>query len=279
MNISIILPTFNRPNMTIRALNSIVKQTYRHFELIVIDDGSFDNTYDRINDYLKTQQNIKYKLIKKTNKGVSHARNIGLRLAQYDWVAFLDSDDEWLPSRLQTQVNYINKTPDCHWVYSDEQWVKDGVVIPVKPNSCKKYHGAVLKKAIDRCFIGCSTVLIRKSHIEDVGGFNENFPACEDYDLWLKLLSKYKVDYIDQKLVTRFGGHDDQLSRAFHSMNLWRLKSVANLLEKSHLNEPERSYAENFIKSKAPQLMNGYKKYNNPEQLQEVADILNKLSI
>lgn len=222
--ISVILPTYNREVTLERAIKSVLAQTHRNFELIVIDDGSTDNTNLIIDKY---SGEIRY--FSKLHAGVSSARNLGLEKSEGTWVAFLDSDDYWLPGKLERQLEYLTNHPGMMIVQTDEQWIRNGV--PVNPmKKHKKHSGWIFRYCLPLCIVSPSAVLIHQKVFNDVGVFDESFPVCEDYDLWLRIAIKYQIGLIPEKLIVKIGGHADQLSRKYWGMDRFRVRALEKVL-------------------------------------------------
>lgn len=272
--VSIIIPTFNRSTVVLRAINSVLKQTYKNFELIVVDDGSTDDTELQLQTLI-ANNSIQY--YKKTNAGVASARNFGVSKARGQWFAFLDSDDEWLPHKLQEQMTYLKDKTHLSIVYGEEIWMRNGVRVNQKKIH-QKFGGWIFEKCIEQCFIAPSSVLIAKKLFEEMKGFDENFVVCEDYDLWLKISSSYEIGLIEQPLIIKYGGHDDQLSTKYFAMDMWRLKSMHNLLQTTLLPERARTALVDMMKKKGDILITGYQKYGNREAEEVVKKILLKLN-
>ena len=209
MNISVIIPTFNRRQTLDRAIDSILSQTYQPYEIIVVDDGSTDGTADWLSANYSSLQ-----IIQQSNKGVSSARNAGINSARGDWIALLDSDDEWLPDKLEIQVKLLQNNAELRFCHTNEIWIRNGVRIN-QMKKHQKYGGNIFKKCLDICRISPSSSLFHTSVIKDVGLFDESLDVCEDYDLWLRITAKYTVLFLDQPLIKKFGGHTDQLSKVF----------------------------------------------------------------
>lgn len=267
--VSVIIPTYNRAASIERAVRSVLEQAYKHFELIVIDDGSTDRTKEILEQF----STIKYIYCK--NGGVSKARNIGIEMAQGDWIAFLDSDDEWLPHKLEKQIAVIKEKEDTVCVHSDEIWVRNGVRV----NQMKKHKkggGEQFIPSLALCLISPSTVILKKEIFKKIGPFREDFPVCEDYDLWLKLTSLYSVEYVDEVLIKKYGGHEDQLSRKLKAMDFYRIKAIDWILEHRNLSELYQKEATSVLVKKAEILIKGYKKHNNLSDLPQVQTILAK---
>lgn len=267
MEISVVIPTFNRAHTLKRCVDSVLSQSYSPFEILVVDDGSTDDT----SEILKTYGD-KIIVFKTENSGVSAARNYAIARSKGGWVALLDSDDEWLPNRLQEQVDYLKIFPNIKLVHGEEIWVRNGKRVNPKKIH-KKSGGYIYQNCLPLCCISPSASLIKKEILEEFGGFDEAFPVCEDYDLWLKITSKYEVGYIETAIITKYGGHEDQLSRKFFAMDLWRVRSMKRMLN-SNLAGEDRLATVNELIRKAEILILGYKKHDNLGDLPEVESYL-----
>ena len=222
--VSVIIPTYNRGDVVLRALRSVFAQGHSVDQVIVVDDGSTDNTIERI------ERNFPgVELIVQTNHGVSHARNRGIERARNEWLAFLDSDDEWLPGKIPAQLAAIVSDGTSRVCHSDEIWVRNGRrVNPM--NKHRKYGGDIFLYCLPRCVMSPSSVVLHRSVVEAVGGFDETLPVCEDYDLWLRIASQTTVLYVPEKLLIKYGGHEDQLSRSSWGMDRYRIQALEKLL-------------------------------------------------
>ncbi|MBN2322575.1 MAG: glycosyltransferase family 2 protein [Spirochaetes bacterium] len=248
---SVIIPAYNRAGMLQKAVESVLSQSDPPLELIVVDDGSSDGTAQYI-DSLESgdlriagpdseTHRITIRCIRIPHSGVSRARNAGIEASRGEWIAFLDSDDYWLPKKLGTQLVYLKKHPDLLICHTDEIWIKNGIRIN-QGKKHKKKEGWFFIESLDLCLISPSSVMIHRSVFDRVGRFDESFDAVEDYDLWLRITSKYPVGYIDEKLVVKTGGHPDQLSARIDGIEGYRIRA----LEKCLLDKELRSdfYAE-----------------------------------
>tara|TARA_Y100000590_G_scaffold470772_1_gene669992 strand:- start:43476 stop:44312 length:837 start_codon:yes stop_codon:yes gene_type:complete len=267
VNISVIIPTFNRAHTLKRCLDSVLNQTYPPFEIIVVDDGSTDNTKELLKDY--EGKIIVHKI---ENSGVSSARNYAIERCSGDWVALLDSDDEWLTNRLQEQVDYLKIFPNIKLVHGEEIWIRNGKRVNPKKIH-KKTGGYIYQNCLPLCCISPSASLIKKEVLEEFGGFDESFPVCEDYDLWLKITSKYEVGYIESAIITKYGGHEDQLSRKYFAMDLWRVRSMKRMLNSELMKDDRLATIDELIR-KSEILIQGYKKHENLGDLPEVESYL-----
>nr|WP_277872385.1 glycosyltransferase [Sulfurimonas lithotrophica] len=217
------IPTYNRYELLKRALKSVFSQKLLPIEVIVIDDGSNDNTSKIQNDFPQ----IKY--LYQHNRGVSSARNTGIKKASCEWIAFLDSDDEWHPQKLQKQVEFHKNNPNILMSYTDELWIRDSKELKV-PKKFQKHGGEIFEKCLSHCIIAPSSALVHKSMFESIGIFDENLEVCEDYDLWLRVASKEKIGLVNEKLIVKYAGHENQLSFKHWGMDRFRVIALEKLL-------------------------------------------------
>jgi glycosyltransferase involved in cell wall biosynthesis len=259
-NISVIIPTFNRANFISRAIKSVLNQTYQAKQIIVIDDGSDDETAEVLRQF----DNIE--VYHQSNSGVSSARNLGIQKAKYKWIAFLDSDDEWKNDKLEKQINFHKNNQKALISYTDETWIFNDKIVS-KGKSNKKYKTDIFKNSIKKCFIGCSTVMIYKSVFEDIGNFDLSMKVCEDYDLWLRISGKYNIYLIEEELINKYAGHNNQLSFLFKAMDTFRIEALYK-----HINSKYHDIVINEINNRLNILENGAKKRNNNKILKFVED-------
>ncbi|MFV1992578.1 MAG: glycosyltransferase family 2 protein [Acidiferrobacterales bacterium] len=252
IDISLIIPTYNRTSCLKRALESVSRQTYEPAEIIVVDDGSTDDTAKMIK---KDYPDIIY--IQQENSGVSAARNLGIQNANHEWIALLDSDDEWLPEKLALQTSVIENDPDeSHLVHSNEFWIRNGTRVN-QMDKHEKYGGWIFEHCLPMCAISPSSVLIKKSLLYEAGLFDELLPACEDYDMWLKICARHPVKYLPQPLIKKYGGHDDQLSRKYWGMDRFRIKALVNLHASNFLTNEQTSLVVTQLQKKISIYLNG----------------------
>ena len=223
-NISVVIPTYNRRQTIGRSIDSVLNQTLFPSEIIVVDDGSTDGTCDYIQSNFPS-----IKLLHQPNKGVSEARNKGIRYADTNWIALLDSDDEWFPQKLEKQVMTLSQSPDIKFCHTEEIWIRNGVRVN-QMKKHQKYGGHIFYKCLDMCRISPSSVLFHQSILDDVGYFDKDLKVCEDYDLWLRITAKFPVLYIDEPLIKKYGGHEDQLSRVKDGIESHRIKVLEKLI-------------------------------------------------
>jgi glycosyltransferase involved in cell wall biosynthesis len=260
--VAVIIPTYNRAALLERAIASVLGQTWRDFELVVVDDGSTDDT--ALLSVLHSDTRLHFFRNEK-NRGVSHARNTGVRAASAPWIAFLDSDDEWLPTKLEKQIAWTREHPETPIVQTRELWIRRGKRVN-PPKTHEKFPGDLFSASLDRCMITPSSVLLRRDLFETFGGFNESLPACEDYDLWLRVTCRNHVGLVDEYLLKRYGGHADQLSANVPVLDKFRVQSICDLLESGLLSADQASLARTSILKRAHIVAQGYQKRGNPKE-------------
>jgi glycosyltransferase involved in cell wall biosynthesis len=251
--VSVILPTYNRGWILTEAIDSVLAQDYKEYELIVVDDGSTDNTREILDAY---GQDIF--VLRQANKGVSAARNRGIAEAKGQLVAFLDSDDLWLPRKLSRQIDYFNLNPDTVINQTEEIWMRNGVRVNPKDRH-RKPSGMIFELSLGLCLVSPSAVMIQKTLFDAVGAFDENLPACEDYDLWLRISCRYPVHLIDTPLIIKRGGHGDQLSKA-PGLDRFRIESLEKIIESGRLTEAQNHAAACILRDKCAIYAGGCRK-------------------
>jgi glycosyltransferase involved in cell wall biosynthesis len=231
--ITVVIPTYNRVTFLKDAIDSVLAQTFLDFELIVVDDGSTDDTPKLLSSY-----NNKVRVITQTNQGPSAARNRGIEAAKSEWIAFLDSDDVWKPDKLKKQVQFITDNPDIKICQTEEVWIRNGK--RVNPRKKHEMHsGWIYEKCLPLCIVSPSSVMIHQDVFEKAGLFDETMLACEDYDLWLRVTPQYPVFLVREQLIVKQGGHDDQQSRTIESLDCLRIKAMVKSLESGGLSESQ----------------------------------------
>lgn len=268
--VSVIIPTFNRAHYVVEAIESVLAQSYHDFELIIVDDGSTDETAQIIGEY---QNRLQY--FYQENQGPSAARNWGIHQATGTFIAFLDSDDLWHKDKLKTQMSLMNQQPEIKICYTNEIWIRNGVRVNQRKIH-QKYSGWIFQRCLPLCIISPTSALIHREVFDKVGLFDENFIVCEDYDLWLRICSNYTVAFIDQPLITKRGGHSDQLSRKFWGMDRFRVMALEKILLQDHLNNEDRKAAIEMLTKKCHILATGFLKRGKIEEAnkyQTISDI------
>ena len=244
MRVSVIIPTYNRAALVTEALASVLAQTYRDFEVLVVDDGSSDATLSALAAF-EGQVRV---VAKKERGGVSAARNLGAREAAGEWLAFLDSDDLWLPEKLSRQVDYLKNHPALVICQTGETWIRNGVRVN-PPEACRKLAGDIFLPSLLRCLVSPSAVMLSRGLFEDMGGFDEALPAAEDYDLWLRIAWRHPVGLVPLPLVIKRGGHADQLSRQW-GLDRFRIRALKKILQEPSLPPRYREAARRTLAEK-----------------------------
>lgn len=258
--ISVIIPTHDRLPLLREAVASVLAQSFADFELIVVDDGSRDGTAAA----LRAEFGPRVEVIETPNRGVSAARNTGAAAARGRWLAFLDSDDLWDPRKLRAQVDHLAARPGRAICQTEEIWVRDGVRV----NACRhhaKPEGDVFIPSLDRCLVSPSAVMLRRDVFERAGGFDESLPACEDYDLWLRLARREEFGLVREPLVVKRGGHPDQLSRRYWGMDRFRVAALRKILAEP-LSPERRRAAADVLRRKCAILALGAEKRGRGEE-------------
>ena len=251
--VSVIIPTYNRGWILREAIDSVLSQDFTDYELIVVDDGSTDNTREILDSYGQVLF-----VFQQPNKGVSAARNRGLAESHAQLVAFLDSDDLWLPQKLARQIEFFNSNPAALICQTEETWVRNGVRVNPKRRH-HKFSGMIFEHSLALCLVSPSAVMICKTLFDTVGLFDECLPACEDYDLWLRVSCRYPVFLIDEPLIIKRGGHEDQLSKAA-GLDKYRIRSLKKLIDGGPLTESQKHAAIKTLQEKSTIYAEGCRK-------------------
>jgi glycosyltransferase involved in cell wall biosynthesis len=257
---SVIIPTFNRCHFLMKALRSVEAQSLRPHQVIVVDDGSCDETSEMV-----PQRFPNVKLLKQENQGVSAARNAGIQAATGDWIALLDSDDEWLPEKLEKQIQALQQSPEMRLCHTDEIWIRNGVRV----NQMKKHTkrgGYIFEHCLPLCCMSPSSALIHRDVFDELGLFDETLPACEDYDFWLRFCAQYPVLYVDEPLLRKYGGHEDQLSRKYWGMDRFRIQALEKVLARGVLSKEQHQRAQAILHRKAKIYAQGARKRGREEE-------------
>lgn len=253
--VTVVIPTFNRKEQVKKAIDSVLAQSYSNFELIVVDDGSSDGTQEKVSAV--ADDRLYYQKINRS--GVSKARNIGSTLGDGKYIAFLDSDDYWHSQKLARQISFHNKNPKIKISQTQEIWIRNGKRVNPK-NKHKKPSGYIFPESLHLCTITPSSVFIERELFEKEGKFDERMPACEDYDLWLRITSKHQVGLINEFLLTKLGGHQDQLSGLHPAMDRFRIYSLVKIFLSNSLTQEQKQEVKTILHKKLDILLAGIKK-------------------
>ena len=270
--ISVIIPTYNRSRLLSRCLNSVMAQTLPADEVIVIDDGSTDDTaWFLREDY----PSIHY--IYQDNHGVSAARNAGIQAATGEWLAFLDSDDVWEPAKLARQLTALKENKQYLVAHTNETWLYKGKPKPQQARH-RKYGGRIFQHCLPLCAMSPSSIMIHCSVFEEVGLFDESLPACEDYDMWLRITARLPVLLVDEPLITKHGGHADQLSQQYWGMDRFRITALRKILQSGILEEQDRRAAIAMLLVKIRIYLEGASKHGNEQHVAEFRKLVEQFS-
>ena len=267
--VSVIIPTFNRSSMVVEAVESVLAQSYAELEVIVVDDGSTDDTRERLRSY--GQRLIL--VVNEKNRGVSAARNRGIRQSRGEFVALLDSDDLWRPGKIQRQLDFFSAHPRAMICQTEEIWVRRGRRVNPRQKH-RKYSGYIFPHCLPLCIVSPSAVMIKRELLSRVGLFDEQLPACEDYDLWLRIAAHEPIFLLGEPLIVKRGGHDDQLSRTVPSMDKYRIESLLKLLRNERLSAEQRRQTVDELRKKARIFCQGCLKRGKTAEAERVEQLV-----
>jgi len=265
---SVIIPTFNRESFLQPAIDSVLEQSYKNFELIIVDDGSTDSTKNLVNSYSDSRITYLYQ----ENKGVSASRNLALSKSKGNFIAFLDSDDRWLKEKLEKTLEYIKKYPGIDIFHTEEIWYKNGKILRQKKKH-KKPTGFVYKCSLPLCCIGMSTAVIKKTIFDEIGFFDETFEGCEDYDFWLRTTYIHEIKLIPEALTLKNGGRPDQLSLSIWGLDRFRIKALRKMLDSKRLNALQYAQTLTELKKKCKIFSLGSEKHGKIEEAKYYSSI------
>ncbi len=259
-----VIPTFNRALLLKRAIESVFSQTVQCSELIIIDDGSTDNTLELLR-HLSSTSKIAFHIYCQKNKGPAAARNLAVSRAESPYIAFLDSDDHWHINKLEKQYQELAKNNQYRISHTREKWLRKGQLLNQRKIH-RPRHGYIFDHCLQLCAVGASTVMIKKEIFNQVGLFDESLRCCEDYDLWLRISCQYNFLLIDEALTVKEGGRKDQVSFQYRlGMDEMRIYSLRKLLDGDLLNCQQYLIALNEFIKKSKIFGNGCLKHGKME--------------
>ena len=265
-----VIPTYNRGRSIRRCLDSVYSQTRIPEEIIVVDDGSTDGSTSHLE-----KQYPGIRVLFQKNQGVSAARNTGIREAKSEWIALLDSDDVWLKSKCDKQLKALQNHPNYQICHTQEKWIYKGREKQIPKNYHKK-SGWIFSDCLPVCAISPSTAIVSRELLISIGLFDQTLPACEDYDLWLRIASRYPVLLVDEALIEKHGGHSDQLSDQ-RGLDLYRIQALEKFLNSSNSKTEYKKMArETFIK-KCNIVIQGAEKSRNSEVKNRISAIRDRV--
>jgi len=259
--VSVIIPTYNRQDFLKKALDSVLAQTYPHVELIVVDDGSEDNTAELV---AGCGGDITY--LRQENRGPAAARNRGIKAARHNLLAFLDSDDRFAENKLELQVRAMQENPAYLISHTGETWYRNGRLLNQKIRH-QKNSGDIFNQSLELCAVGMSTVMVRRQLFERYGLFDEEYPCCEDYELWLRVSAGQKFLLVDRPLTMKDGGRDDQLSSRYRvGMDRFRIQAIMKIVTAGVLSGEQRKAAMAELRRKCEIYGTGCLKHGKAEE-------------
>ncbi|BHH83196.1 glycosyltransferase family 2 protein [Desulforhopalus sp. 52FAK] len=262
--VSVVIPTYNREQFLKRAIDSVCKQVLSCKEIIIVNDGSTDNSLELLRK-IKSESVIPIVIINTDNQGVAAARNIGIHNATCDFIAFLDSDDHWHKRKLERQFNALFYDHSHYISHTKEKWLRRGQHLNQKKKHIPR-HGDIFSHCLQLCAVGMSTVMVHKELFEKVGCFDEKLRCCEDYDLWLRVSSKYPFLLVDSPLTIKEGGREDQLSYIHRlGMDEKRIYSIRKLLDSGELDSQNLQLAHSEFERKVRIFADGCIKHGKTE--------------
>jgi glycosyltransferase involved in cell wall biosynthesis len=267
--VSVVIPTWNRAKMVREAIDSVLSQSYKDFEIIVVDDGSDDGTRAELDSYGRA-----VRVVSQGRAGPAAARNTGAGSSRGKYLAFLDSDDLWLPEKLAAQVEFLESAPQFRICQTEEIWVRRGVRVNPKKRH-RKPSGDVFKASLALCLVSPSAVMMTRKLLDEIGGFDERLPVCEDYDLWLRIAAREQVALIVRFLVVKRGGHEDQLSRLTWGMDRFRVFALEKLLG-SGIDGEKREWVLETLRQKVGVLSAGARKRGKEAEAAGYEEVLTR---
>jgi len=272
---SIIIPTFNRSKMLKIAIDSVLQQSFKDFELIIIDDGSTDNTKELIKNFAKRYPLNAIRYFHQKNQGVAIARNKGIKKSLGKYIVFLDSDDRLCAHKLEITHEYIKKFKKIKIFHTDEIWYRNGKLLSQKKYQAKP-EGWAFEESLKTCCIAMSTVCIKKELFKTIGFFDKKLMVCEDYDLWLRITANFQVKLIPKALTIKQGGHTDQLSKKFKSMDTFRIYAIEKILKNTKIKKEQKMIAFNELKIKCNIYVKGTIKRQNEKEARKYKNKIEK---
>jgi len=301
--VSAIVPVHNRAWCIRRSIESVLAQDYRPLELIVVDDGSTDDTPRLLGEIAREMTEhpeskaggialrkskaggialrkskaggIALRILRQDNRGVSAARNLGIRAARGPLIALLDSDDEWLPQKTSRQAACFPAHPGMRVHQTGETWVRKGRRVN-PPLRLRKKAGDLFEQSLDHCAISPSAVMLRREVFDEVGLFDESFPACEDYEMWLRITCRHEVGLLDEALIVKHGGHEDQLSFTVEALDRQRIRAIVKTLDSGVLSAAQRDLAVRALETKCRIYAQGCRKRGREDEAKEVLDLVRR---
>jgi len=240
--------------MVAEAIASVLAQTHRDIALVVVDDGSSDASA-AVAERALAAAPAGSRVLRQQPCGVAAARNAGAAAVDAEWIAFLDSDDLWLPDKLAAQIAWLAAHSRYRIAQTGERWVDRGR--HRNPRLRHRKEEEIFPRCLERCLVSPSAVMLRRDLYAVLGGFDASFPVCEDYELWLRVALREPVGLVPATLVVKRGGHADQLSRSTWGLDRWRVAALAKLLASEPLAPERRALVAAMLRAKCGVLAQG----------------------
>jgi glycosyltransferase involved in cell wall biosynthesis len=264
--VSVIIPVFNREKLICEAVDSVLHQTYPHWELLIADDGSTDNTLSVLEKYKKYPRIRVLPLKHCGNPG--QVRNSAVKDATGKWLAFLDSDDLWMKEKLEKQLLFLSRHRDFRFIHTLERWERNGKVVSQAHRKHEK-EGDLFRTSLGKCEIGPSTVIMERDLYQHYGGFRNDLEICEDYEFWLRITAENPVAYLDEELVVKKGGHDDQLSTKYGFIEIFKIDALRYLVDENWFEGEKMILARDELARKCRIYSKGCRKRGKEKEAQE----------
>lgn len=266
--ISAVITTFNRRAFLREALASVLSQDYKNVEIIIVDDGSTDGSFRETKD-------LSVRYVWKENGGISSGRNLGIAVARGDYIAFLDSDDLWKKNKLSIQLEALTRS-GVPLVYTNETWIRNGKHLNQKKKHAK-FSGWIYPQCLPLCIISPSSALIKKGLFDEVGQFDEAMPVCEDYDMWLRVACRHPVLFLEEPLIIKRGGHEDQLSRSQEAIDRFRIGSLLKMIRSGVLTVEQRLITAEELKRKCIIYAKGAEKRGKADETRQYLSLADSM--
>ena len=268
--VSVIIPAYNRAPLLKEAVRSVLAQSFRDIEIIIADDGSTDGTPSMLRELeeksLSAPEGPPLRLLRQDHRGMAgQVRNFAVQAASGRYLAFLDSDDLWLPEKLSRQLPFFGKPPGLRLVHTRELWLRQGRVISQKGQRHRRF-GDVFGDALEKCILGPSTVVLERSLFDEIGGFREDLEVAEDYELGLRITALHEIGYVDEPLTVKRAGEWPQLSKKYDHIEDFRIKALQPLIDQDRLPFSRRMPARRVLSRKCGVYARGCRKRGRSEE-------------
>ena len=264
--VSAVIPVYNRLELLKEAAGSVFRQTWKDLELIIADDGSDSRIRQWEKELYSEKLPIPVKFIYLSHTGFPGlVRNRGAEAASGQYLAFLDSDDLWLPEKIEKQVRFFKENPSLKIVHTREKWDRNGKEVSQSGQKHKR-SGDIFSDALKKCIIGPSTVMIQKDYFYSLGGFREDLEIAEDYELWLRITAESSIGYIDEQLTVKRAGYCEQLSEKYGQIEIFRLKALHTLIGNGAFSAERKYAAKEEFRNKAKIYAAGCRKRGRNEE-------------